>query len=519
MVMLLVCMLVTSLCQAQTAQLKTASIVEGDIAVMVVEYQIKVPSLFPLDTTPLLQNFEVLQVKPSLRRKLFEDEVINIMHWELELYPVKTGTIKIPSLKIKGRPTPELLLEVREKDGSNVDNNQIYITATTDHNTLYVGQQAIITLKLFHNRNFRHGILYDLKLDQAEIYPLGADKRYQQVIEGETFTVLERKLALFANQPGVLVLPAVEFRGELEGANGRRIKRLGPRLVITLRAAANQRRGELWLPANQLEVSQEWFQVDKSLTTGDSISRNIVLRIKGLSASAIPETAFQPESQLFEIYADQAQRIDQFTKSGIVGQFEQAQAIVLTGSGNIHIPGIQIRWWDVNENVENTARLPGKNIPVAAAIQNPVETTQAPINRNDIPTKILWILAIIISLLVIIIVFCRFRLLNIKSEPFSHRKFKQACFSGDAPTARSLLISWANTRWPQQSFSGLLQLTSTTKSQIFKQQIRALDAAIFGSEHTQWQGQQLWSSYIENCTQANGQATIKPRKLPDLYPV
>lgn len=519
-VIFLILNLVISVCQAQTAFLKSADILEGDIAVLVVEFQNKVPSLFPLDTTPLQADFEVLQVRPSLRRKQSLENVVNIMHWEVELFPRSTGNLKIPPLNIKGEHTPALVLEVEPRNAQNDDGTKIYIETTGDHKSPYLGQQIIISVKLFHNRPLRRGILYDLKLDQAEIYPLGDDKRYRQIVDGESFTVLQRKLAIFAKKPGVLIIPAVEFRGELESSNDRRIKRTSSPLAINLLPPAlEEYPGDEWLPASNLEVSQQWLHADRKLSIGDSISRKIVLRAKGLPASALPETLFLDSNNQFEVYADQAQRIDMFTDNGLIGELEQTHAIVFTGSGEISIPDIQLRWWDVDEGIEKSALLPGKNLGVAMPVEKPAEKAQILTNKPDSLSKLLWITAAIVSLLIIIIASRRFVTSNPEPGSFSRRKLKQACYYGDARTARNLLIAWASSQIPQQSIPGLYDLIKETKSATFKQQLKALDSAIYGRNQSPWQGQKLWCSFVNHSEQVAELAIEKSARLPDLYRV
>ena len=505
-----------SLCQAQTAFLKSSEIVEGDIAVLIIEYRNRIPSLFPLDTAPLQADFEVLRVKPSLHRNQTDNDVINIMRWEVELFPDRAGLIKIPPLNINGELTPPLMLEVKQANALYDDAAKIYIETTATQKTAYLGQQVLVTVKLFHNQPLRRGILYDLKLAEADIYSLGADRRYSQIIDGESYTVMERKLALFANRTGVLTLPAVEFRGELEGIAERRIKRLGPRLEIAIIRPESEYKGEDWLPANQLDISQQWFQTDKTLTSGDSISRQIILRAKGLPASALPEGLFQFDNPAFEVYADQAQRADQFSESGISGELDQTHAIVFTGVGEIMIPEIQIRWWDVDADVEKIVLLPGKKLQVMPI---PVEAPQSMPNRPDYLTKMLWFIAAIIMLLITVILVRRSRQSSTSPELFSRRKLKQACHSGNAQSARNLLIAWAKSQWPQQPITGLYDIIDATESALLKQQLKTLDAVLYEQNQLPWQGQKLWLRFVECNKPTTNLVGSNSRGLPDLYQV
>ncbi|MFT5657018.1 MAG: hypothetical protein ACI9KN_000290 [Gammaproteobacteria bacterium] len=144
---------------AQIAFLESNQIIEGDVAVLMVEYQDETQSMYALDTSPLDQNFEVLGVKPSVERRYENNQMVNVMHWEVTLYPYRTGLITIPSLTIKQSSTPELTLEVIGRSFSKYTDEQVWVEASANPQNPWVGQQTMITMKLVSNRRLLSGFL------------------------------------------------------------------------------------------------------------------------------------------------------------------------------------------------------------------------------------------------------------------------------------------------------------------------------------------------------------------------
>ena len=97
---------------AQQVQLHASTIVPGDLAVLTVIYRNQRPSMFKLDTSPLEQDFDVIDVKSKISMDRQGGTFANRMIWRVMLAPKRSGLLRIPPLTIREAVTPELQLTV-----------------------------------------------------------------------------------------------------------------------------------------------------------------------------------------------------------------------------------------------------------------------------------------------------------------------------------------------------------------------------------------------------------------------
>jgi len=536
--------LMPTVCLAQSAYLHSSEIIEGDIATLVVEYQNNMPSLFYLDTSPLEKFFQVLEVQPSVKNERVDNKIFNAMRWEVQLYPKKIGIIRIPSLIIKGASTPELSLKVIDKASIKDSGERIFITVMVDPEDPRIGEQVLVTIRLIHNKLLASGHLSEPKIKQGNIYRIARDRHYEEMIDGETFGIIERKLALFADTPGSLVYPAVEFRGEIENDKinpaheqpfKRRIKRESLPVIFDIQPRVAGYTGKHWLPAAEIKVSQQWYGLDGNLTTGDSVGRSLTIQADGLPAAALPEDLFSLSNANFTVYADKAQKENGVVDDRLNSQLDQAHAIVITGQGRITIPDINLSWWDTDEEIEKVVTLPGKTImvspPVITTIDNRSNLTEKQAADSDLLTRFkqwavtnwYWIVAVVVCALFLIVYWYAARVMS-KQKPvlenrFNRNRFKKTCFSGNASAARVQLITLAREQWPKDSTAGLKLLKTGSNLVEFSRQLAYLDAVIYGQNQDQWQGRRLWQAFIEADAQKRRSTPDLSANLSGLYPL
>jgi len=531
-----------TVCMAQIAYLHSSQISEGDVATLVVEYQNEIPSLFHLDTSPLGESFQVLEIRPRVTSERVNDKIINTMRWEVLLYPRKTGTITIPPLTIKGEMTPELHLDVIDKSSIENSGEQMYLKVTASPQNPRVQEQTLITVQFIYNKSLARGRLSEPKIQQGNIYPIGRDRHFQKAIDGETFNIIERKLALFAESPGILVYPAVEFLGKIEPNNladdtafKRQFKRESLPLVLDIQSRAISYSGKYWLPAADIKVSQQWHGIDGELTTGDSVGRSLTIQAQGLPASALPEDLFNLSNANLIVYTEKAQIENSVTNDRLTGLLTQSHAIVITGQGEIWIPEISFSWWDTDDSSEKKVTLPGKTITVlplnVTKVNNAPVLTGVPAINPDYLTRVKqwlltnfqWLLGIVGGALVLIVygyaVKVKRKRQFVALFRFSRSLFKQACLSDDASTARTQLIARSRELWPGESITGLNPLKSRSNSVDFCEQLTRLDAALFAQRQDRWQGRQLWQAFLDAGNLKRGKASTNRDNLPGLYPL
>ena len=502
---------------AQTAYLESDSIVEGEVAVLVIKYSNNLASLYALDTSKLEQDFQVLSVSPSLSKQLENEKLVNIMRWEVLLAPRHSGTIIIPVLTIKDYQTPQLSLKVNEGNAGKDLIEKVFFQVSSDRSNPYQGEQFIVTARLFHNRNLLSGFITEPETEDSEINRIVGDSRYQAVIEGENYEVLERRIAVMATSVGRLLLPGFEFLGSIdlgghaEGANSnnsRRIWRQSDPLRIDIQPEQTTD-ARPWLPLRQLRISQQWKEPEKGLVSGDSISRNITLLVENFPAALLPDDLLEVSAANMKVYLDQPEREDFVDGDRLVASFRQTQVIVFSGMGEIKVPDLTIDWWDIEGNKQRRSVLPGRKISIAAVeavYSQPSPLTSPPFAnwykrlKVDFETQG-WSWLALVGLLCLLLLsglIYRYRKTGISAEQeerFKPKLLQRACRRGDRINARRQIILWLQEAGLKGARPGLIPLAKSINDATLAKELLLLDASLYGSQPAAWQGYKLWLSY------------------------
>ncbi len=234
----------------------------------------------------------------------------------------------------------------------------------------------------------------------------------------------------------------------------------------------------------------------------------------GLTAEQLPEIEFH-DSPDFKQYPDKITRETQQDGDDIVGLVNRSIAVIATTEGELLLPSINLKWWNIVSGKLVTTQLPEKTITVVAdptaisqVAANPsdnyaaatsttanVQTTNSDNSRNDF-----WILTSILLLAgwaITLVYFLR----KIKIEPGkdsmaelkSRRdetsnelliKIKQACKHNDAGQTRKMLQAWAKSRWPNSSPKSLQEISQRLKSTELANELIVLDKYLYAdSKH------------------------------------
>lgn len=527
-------LLMPSAGHAFTAYLEPPKIFEGDIARLIIEYENDIPSLYSLDTALLESDFEVLDAQSRIYRKYDPDSPGLRMQWAIQIAPRRTGMLTVPSLQLGGKPTPVLELEVMTRSARERQDNNVFVEILADPPNPYVGQQTRINLRLFSNVPLSDGKLSEPEAADSAIYRGARDHRYTSSRDGERFQVLERSLSLFARQPGELPITAVTYRGHILGTTGRRIIRKSERLKLRVRSPPSDFDAMHWIPAEQLEITQRWEKSDRELAVGDSLGRTLNIVARGLAAEALPADLLVLDSEQFKSYPDEALRDNTFDGATIVGQLQQSFVLIPSQPGELEIPELRLRWWDVNSDQVQLAVLPGRRIQVVSAADDEPRGEDSVLAEQPGATVATgswlgygWLGLIPLALLTLLCwplnqgtLWRRLEnRLNTRRELHAAlARVKHACQANDPQSARSSLLVWARLRWPGEIFYGLFQLNRRLGSSDLARELALLDAALYHPNIRAWQGRMLWRILI--AAQPHRDRSVRPQLsgLPQLYP-
>ena len=342
---------------------------------------------------PLTKDFEVLSNKRQQNYSNVNGKTESYTAWTLELRPKRAGILLIPSLTFKKEVSNAVELRVRAaptNSSANPGTQPIYTETTVDTNTPYVGQQVILTHRLYTSVQLRDFALSELAIDKAELHRLG-DTQYQKVINGRNYLVLEVKYAIFPQAKGTLIIPSLRFaayevnnRSQFGVFNnrGNQIIRDTESKVLEVNALPSQASIDGWMPSTSVTMEQRWSGDIDSVTVGEPVTRTITIRAEGLSAAQITPLQ-EPQGDNYRGYPDQPQLDEIVTANGLAATRIESLALVPNKPGEIVLPAVQLVWWDTNSDQPRIASLspitlqvsPSSNIDATANGSNVMQMT------------------------------------------------------------------------------------------------------------------------------------------------
>ena len=343
-------------------------------------------------------------------------------------------------------------------------------------------------------------------------------QQYQTRIADKSYLVLEQKYALFPQQSGRLgILPVMAevrlpsrsgFDPFRRGGQIRRIR--SQKLFIDVAPLPAEFQAQEWLPANHIQLSEDWQGDLGQLRAGEPLTRTLTLVADGLTAAQLPEIR-SPAIDGIKQYPDQPGLQDQRSGSGIVGTRQQKIALIPGAAGIYQIPEIQLQWWNLRSGRIETARLPARELRVAAAIAPTlVEPPQsgaidlAP-TRVTVETNQFWVwLSLLLALgwgasLLAWWLHSRRRVVAEESSQSAQQlslkqarqRLRQACEDNNASSARAALLAWGQALLSPRLVAGLPQLAEYLGVDM-QQQIDRLNEALYAQKTQAWQGEELW---------------------------
>ena len=330
----------------------------------------------------LEQDFEILDQNQSYNMQSINGETKAKVTWTYSLAPKHTGTLTIPSAKYKNIESNPLTVIVTKgkapKDAANPP--QVFIEAVVDKSQAYVQEQVIYTLRLYSADRLASGELSVPESNDAIIEALGDTKKYFRMAYNRRYEVRERQYLLFPQKSGQLTIAAQSFNGLLIDTRNRRrlrVREISEPITIDVKAPPAHFSGKTWLPATSFHLSEKWESDLDNLMVGDSITRTLEIQALGLLGSALPPMGVEDLKGL-KIYPDTPTVESLQHESGAQSVRQESIALVAVTPNEIHLPEIQIPWWDTVNDVERIATIPGRSFTIKVNPDTPLPTKPIP---------------------------------------------------------------------------------------------------------------------------------------------
>jgi len=500
------------------------------------------------DLTVLEAGFYVGQVSQLSNTTIINNEIRRSRTWTIALMPKSTGIEEIPPVTIGSEQSAAVRIVVNEPTDSPPGEADVFVTSEIDRPEAYVQAQILYRIKVYRAVATRQPALREPTITGAEVLVelVGDERTYEAILNGKAYNVVERVIALYPQESGEISISPARFEARVlrDGRiTGRKVFASDAHTVTVLPIPAPP--GEfpdaIWLPARNVQLSEEWSRDPERINAGEPVTRHLTISALGQIETQIPALAL-PSIDGLNVYADKPDLSRRIEADGIRGIRKDQYAIIGVNGGNIELPELQIPWWDIEAGAWQVARLPARTInikgvdepaAVAPVIAAPIETTEVePVMPGILPNGFwqrtsqlltaVWLLTLIAWWWS-----SRERKTTRVQEPQEPPVYKQqakslkaarkAASAGDGAAVRSALLEWGRLQWPDDAPRSVGELAHRVSSPL-ADELRKLSSASYGPGGEHWDGTALAAS-LRSFAVLNSESGAEHKDtLPPLMP-
>ncbi len=528
------------------------------------------------DYSVLERDFQVFGSSESTQHSFSNGNWESSTVWQTTLLPKHSGSLVIPALTVGGGQTQPLTIRVNSASQTNSEDSDepVFIETQLDHKSVYVQQQLLLTVRIFHAIQLDDMHLSEPTFDNASIRKV-AETTFRRDIKGSTYLVHELTYAIFPQQPGELTIPELVFSAvqpttrrslfDFPGqGQGRGLRKMSRQISVPIKSIPKSFSGSVWLPAKNLTLVESWSNSAKQIAVGESITRKINIRADGLLAAQLPALD-PPQLDNAKLYNDQPTLDDQQDANGVHSKRIENMALIPSKTGDLQIPEMRVVWWDVDSDSEKQATLPPSTLRIAGGATStsnatnvptpqPRNTTNSSANTVTIapaaisepanatpPLANRWwqtstaVLALAWSITLYLYWRLRQRVRHnapqtaettsaantvAHNEDAAFRNLKDSCRANNPAAARHALLSWAQQFYRDANIHTTEQLLRIGNNDLLTREVQQLDNRLFGTqlESNTWNGENLLSVVRELRNKRTGKLTVE-QSLPPLYPL
>lgn len=444
--------------------------------------------------------------------------------WTYVLMAKREGALEIPPIVIGAEQSKPVPINVRAPSNSLPGEADIFVTTEVDHANTYVQAQLLYTVKVYRSVATRQPRLSepDIRGVDVLIEVAGEERSYESILNGKAYNVVERVYAIFPQESGQVAIAPARFEARVlrDGRiTGRKIFE-SEAIDVVVNPIPRPPDGfpdAVWFPARDVTLSQSWSREPDRLPAGEPITRHITVTALGQLSTQIP--VIDPAvADTIKIYPDKPELRDTAEASGIRAVRSDQYAMIGISPGEVHLPELQLPWWNIDAGEWQLASLPGTSINILpsanAAVVPPIVTEQRALqqqlnaNGNLVVQSSFWrrvseALAGIWLLTVVVWWWSRRPVSRTPREPAPPPIYKQqakilkaarkAAQAGDGAGVRSALLNWGRLEWPDSpplnigDFANRVAMPLST-------QLQSLCRADYGPQKESFDGEALAKS-------------------------
>jgi len=507
------------------------------------------------DLTVLDADFYVGQVSKLSNTSIFNGEIRRSLTWTIGLMPKRTGNQQVPAIPLGTELSNPVTIIVNEPMNAPPGEADVFVTSEVDVDETYVQAQVLYRIRIYRAVATRQPALREPTISGAEslVELAGDEKQYEAVLNGRAYNVIERVIALYPQESGEIQISPARFEARVlrDGRiTGRKVFESEAHTikVLPIPAPPDGFPNAAWLPARDVQLSEEWSRPPAELAAGEPATRIVTLSALGQIETQLPAIE-APEVDGLNIYADKPELSRSLESGGIRGVRKDQYAIIGLAGGEVELPAVEVPWWDLEAGAWKVATLRARTLEIrgvtvpprpapAVAEAAPAEASEPAVMATPeeaIAVVTFWQRATeILAVLWLLTVAAwwwssrsgprRPRVPREPQEPPAQKQQAQlmktarkAASTSDAPTVRQALLDWSRLQWPANAPRSMGELAGRVESPL-SDELRKLSAVSYGKAASNWDGTALAAALRSVTVVAAHSKSAVREPLPPLMP-
>lgn len=500
------------------------------------------------DLSVLKNDFLILGTARQVSYSLINGQSSMSHQWIVNLKPLKSGVISIPSINIGSEHTSPMTINVDTSTAattsSDLDDQALVLKTSVDQEHPFVNQEIIYTVKLFNSKQLIDANYEPPQVKDALIIPLGDAKRYKSNQNNTQYIVEEQRYAVFPQKSGTLKIISPSFTALVYDFKPQKIKAQDKERVIQVKPIPATYPGDLWLPAKKVILKEQYENAQQQLSQGSTLVRTITLEGEGIPAQLLPNLTFKNATE-FNVYPEKGTDKNQVRQGELRGSTEFKVTYLFNKPGKVVLPEVRVNWYNTQSGKEEVASLAPRSIEITPAPNSSTNNSKTSSSLNSSPpfenrskqdhsfaktpssegqTLWPWYLSLFFAgAWLITLSLWLWQKTTKVSTKGQYKKallqLKHACMESNPQAARDALLHWASLHWPDARILNLNDLLSLTHAPKLKKQIQILSESLYQkASNSVWQGNELLAA-VHAMKKKVRKDTQKSYKLPPINPV
>jgi hypothetical protein len=501
------------------------------------------------DLTVLDDDFYRGQVSQLSNTSIMNGQIRRSRTWTIALMAKATGRQEIPAITVGNEQSAPISITINEPTNAPPGEADVFITSEVDQTEAYVQSQILYRFKVYRAVATRQEGRRDPGITGAEVLieRAGEERSYEAILNGRAYNVIERVLAIYPQSSGEISISPARFEARVlrDGRiTGRKVFESEAHTVnvLPIPAPPADFPNADWLPARDVQLSEEWSREPNEVAAGEPVTRKVTVSALGQIETQIPSLD-PPEIEGMNVYEDKPDLSRQFEAAGIRGVRRDQYAMIGVRGGPVEVPKLELPWWDIEAGEWRVATLPSRTIEILAAeveavvappteAQTATDTPDNAENAQQLLSDDFWKRAsqlIAAAWLLTIVAWWwssreRVREPREPEAPPIHKqqaKFlkaaRKAATAGDKVAVRAALLEWARLEWPDDSPRSIGDIAQRVAAPL-SDELQLLSSSSYSGAASEWDGSELAKAMRSIHTLTADNKVTTAESLPPLMP-